>query len=640
MNTQNINNSNNESKNGMSQVINILTGETKKIRCHYLSKRTDKPVSRVLTLERLNHPALTAAGVTAWAERFNDGVNRFDWIRVSIQLTDNLCYTPNCANHDLPSIEHYNDYDEVNRRNVDNFFQSIAAKPAKMMTGEDWPNMAVIAAYRAAGRDKEAETLTAARDTYNARREADKEAWNKKYAAQQTYYNSPKPKNFADLTELEKAQYLMETAQECAKEHPELDWNDVLERAANRLEKARQEAERQERYEARCKELEAEALAQMPYKVGDTVTSRYGDTGRVIEMHPEITGDTDSPHLVYEYDGKPTVNVVILDTNGKRRCAHWSVYTLEPAPEIKAIDVLQVGTMVTMPGVIGGLRVEEIDRKGDRVICVDGCKERHTYKGLDYFTATAEEIRIPEWLRICQYFYIGPKGVKTNRVLCIDIIPCSDQEKPVVIVYSDHEGKERKIFLSPGLDSVNRTDRERLTAKYREQIVNNMQLGCGCMVGDGYEGRKDSKWVKVRKAYTNDSLSPRDWTYCVSWYDVEPTDGDGYRETLRECENGVTLEQAARAMAIFEQENKPFFIAGRKYRCIRDVKMKKGGEVTFKAGKVYEQSCEPSRWCGWLENEQGERHGWPQPVYIPQEVKTWGTKPEDIDPRQYFEAVA
>jgi hypothetical protein len=97
-------------------------------------------------------------------------------------------------------------------------------------------------------------------------------------------------------------------------------------------------AERQERYNARCKELEAEALAQMPYKVGDTVTSRYGDTGRVIEMHPEITGDIDNPHLIYEYDGKPTVNVVILDADGKRHCAHWSVYTLEPASEIKAVE--------------------------------------------------------------------------------------------------------------------------------------------------------------------------------------------------------------------------------------------------------------------------------------------------------------
>ncbi len=261
-----VNNNNIESNNGMSQVINILTGETKKIRCHYLSKRTDKPVSRVLTLERLNHPALTAAGVTAWAERFNDGVNDFDWIRVSIQLADNLCYMPNCANHDLPSIEHYNDYDDVNRRNVDNFFQSIADKPAKMMTGEDWPNMAVIAAYRAAGREKEAEMLTAARDTYNARREADKEAWSKKYAAQQTYYNSPKPKNFADLTELEKAQYMMETAQECAKEHPELDWNDVLEKAEKRLEKAQEwqefldrEAEKQNSFAEKLESLNLRA---------------------------------------------------------------------------------------------------------------------------------------------------------------------------------------------------------------------------------------------------------------------------------------------------------------------------------------------------------------------------------------------
>ena len=234
------NNNNNESNNGMSQVINILTGETKKIRCHYISHRTDKPVSRVLTLERLNHPALTAAGVTAWAERFNDGVNSFDWLRVSIQLTDKICYTPNCANVGLPDVENYGNLDyymgqegamRVYMNNVDKFFQSIADKPSKMMTGEDWPNMAVIAAYRAAGRDEEADTLTAARDTYNARKEADKEAWSKKYAAQQYYYNSPKPKNFDELTELEKAQFMMQTAQECAKDYPELDWSDVLEKA-------------------------------------------------------------------------------------------------------------------------------------------------------------------------------------------------------------------------------------------------------------------------------------------------------------------------------------------------------------------------------------------------------------------------
>ena len=89
-------------------------------------------------------------------------------------------------------------------------------------------------------------------------------------------------------------------------------------------------------YIARCKELEAEALAQMPYKVGDKVKSRDGVTGRVVEMYPEVTGDTDSPHLTYEYDGKPTVNVVILDADGKRHCANWSFFTLQAASEIRA----------------------------------------------------------------------------------------------------------------------------------------------------------------------------------------------------------------------------------------------------------------------------------------------------------------
>lgn len=88
-----------------------------------------------------------------------------------------------------------------------------------------------------------------------------------------------------------------------------------------------------------------------------------------------------------------------------------------------------------------------------------------------------------------------------------------------------------------------------------------------------------------------------------------------------------------------EIELAPFFIAGKKYRCIQDVKMKKGGEVAFKAGNIYEQANDPTKWCGWLRNEQGERHGWPQPVYIADTVKTWGSKPEDIDPRRYFEPV-
>ena len=86
-----------------------------------------------------------------------------------------------------------------------------------------------------------------------------------------------------------------------------------------------------------------------------------------------------------------------------------------------------------------------------------------------------------------------------------------------------------------------------------------------------------------------------------------------------------------------ESNNQEFFTKGKKYRCIKSVVMKKGGKTAFKAGSIYEQVCEPTHWVGWLRNEQGERHAWPQPVYIADEVKTWGTKPEDIDPRLYFE---
>lgn len=354
------NNNNIESNNGMSQVINILTGETKKIRCHYISSRTDKPVSRVLTLERLDHPTLTAAGVTAWAERFNDGVNSFDWLRISIQLTDKICYTPNCANVGLPDVENYGNLDyymgqegvmRVYMNNVDKFFQSIADKPAKMMTGEDWPNMAVIAAYRAAGRDEEAETLTTARNIYEANRKAKEEAWQK-------------------------------------------EWE----------EKKRKEQEKQNSF------------------------------------------------------------------------------------------------------------------------------------------AEGMRVRVPA------------ASLERNR----------DKEAFVITRI------RRKAAENGGNASL--TVKSELTGMERD------------------------------------------------------INGSDVSEIL------PTLQEAS------EIKDDSFFTKGKKYRCIKSV-VKKGGKTAFKAGSIYEQTNEPTYWVGWLRNEQGERHGWPQPVYIADEAKTWGTKPEDLDPRLYFEPV-
>ena len=59
----------------------------------------------------------------------------------------------------------------------------------------------------------------------------------------------------------------------------------------------------------------------------------------------------------------------------------------------------------------------------------------------------------------------------------------------------------------------------------------------------------DCGCIRVEVAYRNDSDKPEDWKYCVSWYrwlDIETE-----KRELVECENGIRLEQAARAMADF-----------------------------------------------------------------------------------------
>jgi len=84
----------------------------------------------------------------------------------------------------------------------------------------------------------------------------------------------------------------------------------------------------------------------------------------------------------------------------------------------------------------------------------------------------------------------------------------------------------------------------------------------------------------------------------------------------------------------------PFFTPGTRYRCTKSVKMNKNGRETFTKGQIYEQTNEPTYFVGWLRNEQGDRHAWPQPVYIAKICEVWDMKPEDADPRNYFEPVS
>lgn len=93
------------------------------------------------------------------------------------------------------------------------------------------------------------------------------------------------------------------------------------------------------------------------------------------------------------------------------------------------------------------------------------------------------------------------------------------------------------------------------------------------------------------------------------------------------------------ALPVGWNEPAPFFVAGMRYRCTRDVVMKKSRKKAFRAGTIYEQTADPSPFYGWLTNEQGERHAWAQPAELAEHCKTWNSKPEDNDPRQYFEAV-
>ena len=89
-----------------------------------------------------------------------------------------------------------------------------------------------------------------------------------------------------------------------------------------------------------------------------------------------------------------------------------------------------------------------------------------------------------------------------------------------------------------------------------------------------------------------------------------------------------------------ENKEQDFFTNGTKYRCMRTVINDKGVEC-FTAGKVYDQHWNPTAHYGWLTNNQGHRHAWPQPCEVSNECENFDDlTAEDIDPRNYFEAVA
>ena len=291
--------------------------------------------------------------------------------------------------------------------------------------------------------------------------------------------------------------------------------------------------------------------------------------------------------------------------------------TLETASEItdgEAVGVLHYGTMVRMPGVVGGLKVAEIDREGDRVICKsDG--EQHEYKSIAYFEQTAQEIIIPRWLRIMKYFYIGPKDKEENRVLCTAIEPNNDPEHPVVIHYNvDGEDEDSKIVLTSGLDYYNRENPTDPDGSGKPTLESSSEITATTM----------PEWVKngQKVIYKGET--------CV----IECAPDERYQH-MGEClictsQNRVFFVKWAELEPVIE----PFFSPGTRYRCIKAVK------GCFTVGNIYDQSSEATRWHGYLRNDKGEMHCWPQIDEIAHSSELFNMKPEDADPRLYFEPVA
>lgn len=108
-------------------------------------------------------------------------------------------------------------------------------------------------------------------------------------------------------------------------------------------------------------------------------------------------------------------------------------------------------------------------------------------------------------------------------------------------VISDPDGREFRDFKTWNGMTVKAEEREKWTKFFAEGISNKVNFG-----GNGSTYKHNAGKIRVSIAYRNGSKKAEDMSYCVSWYE-ETNKGT----KLRESENGVSIWQAARAMADF-----------------------------------------------------------------------------------------
>ena len=207
-----------------------------------------------------------------------------------------------------------------------------------------------------------------------------------------------------------------------------------------------------------------------------------------------------------------------------------------------------------------------------RLIIVTSLDERHPLRRT-YWTRQPDEVEhnryldVPEWAEVgCKIRRKGEADVlrvEGFKLITIDV----NVDAWDVVVTSMTYGSKFRTWLNidafepvadeePTLEGVGEIkavciEGVILTAEKRQKWVKNFGdiIREHTTMGKETQYNHDCGCICVNVAYRNDSNDPDDMTYCVAWY--KWLDIVTEKRELVECENGVRLEQAARAMADF-----------------------------------------------------------------------------------------
>ena len=351
--------------------------------------------------------------------------------------------------------------------------------------------------------------------------------------------------------------------------------------------------------------IKAEAMARVPYKKGDRIKDNQGQEGTVLDVSPNIWWNNYGvPYIMSQWgmvtnpkhfdpndpNDQPDVDARVELDNGKIWAGGYHLYhpvaTLEESCEITDIPAADLvwdedeqgvkvwgnidkhaenltkmgakrGRVMFTSNKTGlptgadcwvlpkckGEDVRQYVRKVHERISRDFGEAREKYgdKGHKYHEGEkvvtiygrGTVVRGRAWyasdlidvqLDAPTYNYIWSLLGTPQKMVAVsrnDIVSIQLPEPPAEIVIDEEPTLESASEISDNLKSRKRT------------IVSRAKEGKQAWrMYNGYE-------VRVRKAYTNGSKEPENWTYCVSWY------AGGQ---VVECENGVRLEQAAKAL--------------------------------------------------------------------------------------------